>query len=361
MLLSQPKKQLIDFLGSKFFSFSVIGVVGFVVDTATLYGVVHGFGLDLYSARLISYLFAVTTTWILNRLFTFKKFYDPRLFRQWLRFLTVNSLGGVISYTVYAVGISMVDVIAEYPVLGVALGSIAGLIANYTCSSLFVFRAKPSIRPLVERISPLLGVTTPFILFVMLFSLGFNDASLANPEADSLMMKGVVIADFIQNQLLDKPLDYALAYFAQYPVLNLNSQPAFFSFFVSLFIIPFGVKIWVGHLALMIMAFCGGVSFFRLLTLIYSRSIAVMATSLLVSTPLVVSLSWYTLAEIPALSMLLVSAFFVWRFAAGDGNRFIYFAALSLAIALWTKVDAVFAVFWFFPFLLISAEVAANL
>ena len=55
----------------RFLTFALVGVVGFVVDASVLYmGIYMGLGLRL--GRVFSYLAAVTTTWALNRIFTFK-------------------------------------------------------------------------------------------------------------------------------------------------------------------------------------------------------------------------------------------------------------------------------------------------
>jgi putative flippase GtrA len=59
---------------------------------------------------------------------------------QWGRFLAANALGGVVNYAVYAVLVTLVPVVAAYPVLGVAAGSLAGLVFNFTASKKWVFR-----------------------------------------------------------------------------------------------------------------------------------------------------------------------------------------------------------------------------
>ncbi len=126
---------------SRFFRFCLIGGIGFLVDSAVLYAMLLYFSLDLYTARLVSYFAAASSTWLLNRHFTFTRFKDPRKLRQWLNFLMFNGVGGVVNYSVYALAVSFIPFIARHPIIGVALGSTAGLIFNYNCARFFVFKA----------------------------------------------------------------------------------------------------------------------------------------------------------------------------------------------------------------------------
>jgi putative flippase GtrA len=115
-------------------------VVGFIVDTGILYLAKDDLGLGLYAGRLLSFLVAATTTWLLNRVFTFGNPSVKSLFREWLHFLSVNSIGGLVNYGVYTALVLTVALAAEHPVLGVAAGAIAGLAFNYLGSKHAVFR-----------------------------------------------------------------------------------------------------------------------------------------------------------------------------------------------------------------------------
>ena len=124
----------------QFLSFAAVGVVGFVVDTAVLYLAKDDLGLGLYAGRVLSFLVAATTTWLLNRVFTFGNPPVKSLLREWLHFLSVNSIGGLVNYGVYTALVSMVATVAQHPVLGVGAGAIAGLAFNYLGTKHAVFR-----------------------------------------------------------------------------------------------------------------------------------------------------------------------------------------------------------------------------
>ena len=127
-------------VSAEFIKFSAIGTLGFLVDATILHVMVTAVGLGLYVSRLISYLAAATTTWFLNRHFTFHGGANASARRQWSHFVLVNGLGGGINYGVYAALVASSDVFAAFPVGAVAVGSVAGLLFNFTASRRFVFR-----------------------------------------------------------------------------------------------------------------------------------------------------------------------------------------------------------------------------
>jgi putative flippase GtrA len=127
-------------LAQEFLRFGVVGTVGFVVDTAVLYGAL-ALGAGLYGGRALSYLTAATATWLLNRAWTFRgRGAGQKAHRQWALFVVVNLGGFVLNYGTYALLVAFVPVVAAHPVLGVAAGSLAGMFSNFVLSRQLVFR-----------------------------------------------------------------------------------------------------------------------------------------------------------------------------------------------------------------------------
>ena len=126
--------------------FAGVGVLGFFVDAGALTAGRSLFGLDLYSARAVSFLAAVTATWALNRAFTFKEHASSSMLKEWARFCAANAVGGAVNLGVYAWLVNETGVVHDTPVLGVAAGSLSGLLVNFTLSRIFVFRAH-TVRP----------------------------------------------------------------------------------------------------------------------------------------------------------------------------------------------------------------------
>lgn len=127
-------------LAVQFGKFGLVGVVGLVVDTAVVYALVFGAGLEFFAARIPAYLAAATTTFALNRAFTFRGAADAPLYRQWATFLAANAFGGVVNYGV-SVGLEAALPLAEaHPVLAVAAGSLSGMVLNFAASKHLVFK-----------------------------------------------------------------------------------------------------------------------------------------------------------------------------------------------------------------------------
>jgi len=132
----------------QFASFGVVGIIGFLIDAGVLY-VALGLGLGLYLGRAVSYTVAVTGTWILNRRYTFRKASSGKLFHEWLRFGISQLSGAAVNLGVYAMLVHTFPWAARYPVLGVAAGSLSGLLVNFSVARAYVFSyRKPALKPI---------------------------------------------------------------------------------------------------------------------------------------------------------------------------------------------------------------------
>jgi putative flippase GtrA len=122
----------------QFLMFGTVGVIGFFLDTATVYALRHSIGL--YGAGIAAYFVAATVNWMLNRVWTFRGQGQGPAHRQWMRFLAANSIGFVLNRGAYAALVTWVPLCAENPVLAVAAGSLSGMFANFGLSRAVVFR-----------------------------------------------------------------------------------------------------------------------------------------------------------------------------------------------------------------------------
>jgi putative flippase GtrA len=120
--------------------FSLVGVVGFIVDAGVLQLLVVGLAWDRYSGRLISFLFAATATWLLNRRYTFRGPRKHSLGVEWARYILAMSGGFACNFTAYSALVYFFDLDRQWLILAVAAGSVAGLGVNYTASHYWVYR-----------------------------------------------------------------------------------------------------------------------------------------------------------------------------------------------------------------------------
>jgi putative flippase GtrA len=122
----------------QFIRFGIVGVIGFIVDTTTVYGLRHALGL--YGAGLVAYVFAASGNWLLNRLWTFRGRGSAPIHRQWAMFMVTNLAGFVLNRGTYAVLVTFVAAAADQPVIATAAGAVAGLSVNFSLSRRLVFR-----------------------------------------------------------------------------------------------------------------------------------------------------------------------------------------------------------------------------
>jgi putative flippase GtrA len=125
-------------LAEQFFRFGMVGVLGFVIDTATVYGL-RGW-LGLYGAGIAAYGTAASVNWLLNRVWTFRGHGSGPAHRQWVLFMLANLVGFVLNRGTYALLVTFLAAAADQPVIATAAGAVAGMFVNFTLSRRLVFR-----------------------------------------------------------------------------------------------------------------------------------------------------------------------------------------------------------------------------
>ena len=122
----------------QFLMFGTVGTFGWMLDTATVYGLRGRLGL--YGAGMVSYLVAASGTWLFNRLWTFRGRGTGPAHRQWARFLTVNLLGFTLNRGTYVLLVTFAVLCARQPIFATAAGAIAGMFVNFAMVRTIVFR-----------------------------------------------------------------------------------------------------------------------------------------------------------------------------------------------------------------------------
>lgn len=126
-------------LSKEFFRFALAGAAGFIVDAGVLH--LSQPALGYYGGRALSFACAVFTTWLINRSLTFRdKHSGLSLLQEFLRYVSLMLAGGAVNYGCYVVLTLVSATVREYPVLGVAAGSIAGMLGNYLSVKFLLFR-----------------------------------------------------------------------------------------------------------------------------------------------------------------------------------------------------------------------------
>jgi putative flippase GtrA len=128
---------------SRLFVFALVGAIGFVVDASILQLLSRTLGVEVHLARVASFLAASAATWRLNRRYTFGGAPSGgSQFVEWLRYLWSSAAGAIINYGAFSAFIAFAGDRGINPVLGVAIGSIAGMAVNFMLYSRYVFRQR---------------------------------------------------------------------------------------------------------------------------------------------------------------------------------------------------------------------------
>ncbi|MBK0094587.1 GtrA family protein [Erwinia sp. S63] len=123
----------------KIFLFGMVGVLGFLVDAVMLYLLKSFTGV--YIGRLFSFSSAVVVTWICNRNVTFdKNNVEIGLLPEFIKYFSLMIVGGVINLSLYYLLISSVQSLQEKPIVAVAVGCLAGMMANFLTSRYFLYK-----------------------------------------------------------------------------------------------------------------------------------------------------------------------------------------------------------------------------
>ena len=123
--------------------FGIAGVLGFGVDAGVLYLLAPFLGW--YGARVLSFWAAATATWLFNRRYTFADGAargGAALRREYGTYLLAMLGGAAVNYGAYALTLHFMPPAPWVPLLGVAVGSVAGMGVNFVSARWLIFRTK---------------------------------------------------------------------------------------------------------------------------------------------------------------------------------------------------------------------------
>jgi putative flippase GtrA len=125
--------------------FVIVGSIGFLIDAGVLTALTAGLGWGPFVARFVSFPVAVLGTWALNRSFVFASTATSRgqIAREYSRYLGVQSVGAATNMVVYSLALLALPGLERWPVIALALGSLAGLFVNFAGARLWVFSSRP--------------------------------------------------------------------------------------------------------------------------------------------------------------------------------------------------------------------------
>lgn len=129
---------------SQLSQFLLVGALGVGVDVAVYYGLQLLIGLGHLPARVLSFLFAATSNWFLNRRYTFVYGREGAPAGQWASYLLVMLVGLVVNVGTYALLTTQTQVFAQRRLPALLIGIALGTAGNFLAARWYVFRRRVS-------------------------------------------------------------------------------------------------------------------------------------------------------------------------------------------------------------------------
>jgi putative flippase GtrA len=129
-------------MSSRLLWFAVAGGAGFLVDGGVLTGLIW-LGCDPRPARLLSFLAAMVTTWLINRTHTFADRSGRPTLREFLRYAAASMFASSVNLGVYFALVSWGGPFRIWPVLALAIATGLAMVINFLSYLKVVFAPKP--------------------------------------------------------------------------------------------------------------------------------------------------------------------------------------------------------------------------
>lgn len=122
--------------------FAVAGTIGYLADASSLLLVYPWTGA--YFGRVISFTCAVLTTWLINRSLTFRLQRDGKpIHREFSLYFLSMLGGGAVNFLCYFLVVYFFALSVKALPIAVAVGSLAGMLVNFSLSKRIVFTGRP--------------------------------------------------------------------------------------------------------------------------------------------------------------------------------------------------------------------------
>lgn len=133
---AKPKMQLV-----KLSHFALVGCLGFIVDALIFFIGFQLVKLDMMTARVIAFLFAASTTWLGNRLLTFKEAEKSNMGKQWQKFLAAATISALPNLLVFRMTSSLLSTVEVGAYIALVTGVFAGMLSNFYLNDRWVFKS----------------------------------------------------------------------------------------------------------------------------------------------------------------------------------------------------------------------------
>jgi putative flippase GtrA len=120
-------------------TFGFVGLAGAVVHMVAFEIVRRLGGTGHSTAWLLSFFVAASSTWAMNRAFTFADRRGARQSSEWAAYVLVAGAGALAHFAVFWLAVHFVGFFIRNPAMGIIPGSLASFVVTYFGASRLVF------------------------------------------------------------------------------------------------------------------------------------------------------------------------------------------------------------------------------
>jgi len=125
-------------MGRELVRFAVVGAIGFAVDAGVLHLLVADAGWSPFAARALSFPPALTSTFLLNRAWTFRSLRIP-IAQAYGAYTVIQVIGAQVNLAVFSLCVLLVPLLYDWPLIALAIGAGVALLFNFSASRRLVF------------------------------------------------------------------------------------------------------------------------------------------------------------------------------------------------------------------------------
>jgi len=179
-------------------------------------------------------------------------------------------------------------------------------------------------------------------LVCILSTKGITDEGTVSLNGDmpKYLMNGAFLYDLVRDMPSSDFMGCAYRYFARYPALSLGHHPLLLGIAEVPFYYLFGISVFSARLTIVFFTLLAAISWFLLTRSIYSDNIALLSSLLFITSPVIVSLSWEVMSEIPTLSLVIAATYLFYKYCEEEKRGYIYAFAIVFALSLYSKHTA---------------------
>ena len=175
------------------------------------------------------------------------------------------------------------------------------------------------------------------LIFLLIYTKGITKSNLWFSDASRHAMNGVFLFDLIKNLSIGDLWQYAYDYYTRYPALSLGYHLPFFPLIEAIFFAIGGISFVSARITVLFFGMIALIYWYRLIVLLYDKKVAFFSTIFLFTTPLIIKWASAPMLELPALTMIILTAYTFFNYLKNEHCKYLYAFLICSGLSIMTK------------------------